>query len=246
MKTKDSKTKATKVTKATKAKVSGQAPKPNRKKTESPAKAAKAQTKAKSPVSKKAASTQKTSRAGRSAKRPQSKKSSAPTRAVSFASALKVYETALKLMQAESYEKARAKFGELIERFSSEAELVDRSSLLVQACDKRIRSMRSTGPKLKTSDDFYYVAIGEMNSRQFEAALDHLQSALKRDPEAEHVLYAIAAASARSDQREDALEYLQKAIQFRDQNRYSADNDSDFESLFDDADFIRLIRPEQS
>ena len=237
-----SKDKATK-TKAKQGKVSKKATKPAGNKTKSPSKAAKTPTKTRPPSRKKSPPAPKVSKAGRSTKGAPSKKD---TRAANFAAALKVYEAALKLMRAESFDKAKAKFGELIQRFSSEIELADRANLLIQACDKRIRGKRSTAPKLKTADDFYDLAIGEMNSRRLEAALDHLHSALKRAPESDYVLYAIAAASALSDQRDDALEYLRKAVQYRHENRFQAANDNDFESLFEDSEFIKLIWPDES
>ncbi len=237
-----SKDKATKM-KAKQVKVSKKAAKPAGNKTKGPSKAGKTPGKTTQPSRKKSPPAPKVSKAGRSTKGAPSKKE---TRAANFAAALKVYEAALKLMQAESFDKAKAKFGELIQRFSTEIELADRANLLIQACDKRIREKRSTTPKLKTADDFYDVAVGEMNSHRLEAALDHLHSALKRAPEADYVLYAIAAASALSDQREDALEYLRRAIQSRHENRFQAGNDTDFESLFEDSEFIELIRPEES
>lgn len=232
-----------KKTKAKQAKVSKKATKPAGNKAKGPSKAGKTPTKTRQPSRKKSPPAPKVSKAGRSTKGAPSKKD---TRASNFGAALKVYEAALKLMRAESFDKAKAKFGELIQRFSTEIGLADRANLLIQACDKRIREKRSTRPKLKTVDDFYDLAVGEMNSRRLEVALDHLHSALNRAPESDYVLYAIAAASALSDQREDALEYLRKAIQSRDQNRFQAANDSDFESLFEDSEFIKLIRLEES
>ena len=99
---------------------------------------------------------------------------------------------------------------------------------------------------MKTVDDYYEVAIGEMNNRRLDIALDHLHNALKRSPKADHVLYALAAASALSDERDDALEYLRKSIQARDENRFLAVGDTDLESLFEDPEFIQLMKPEES
>jgi tetratricopeptide (TPR) repeat protein len=189
----------------------------------------------------------KTSKAQRSTKKKSlPRKESVKTRASNFSSALKVYEAALKLMHAEAYEKAKAKFGELTQRFTDEMELLDRANVLIQACDQRIRDKRSPVPKLKTADDYYEVAIGEMNNRRLDIARDHLNAALKRSPKADHVLYALAAVSALSEERDDALEYLKKSIQYRNQNRFLAVNDTDLESLFEDPEFSQLIKPEES
>ncbi len=241
-----SKDKAAK-TKAKKVGASKKVAKPAKKKAARSARTGKPPSKTQKTVRKASPSLRKTSKAQRSTKKKSPpRKESVKTRASNFSAALKVYEAGLKLMHAEAYEKAKAKFGELTQRFTDEMELLDRTNVLIQACDQRIREKRSAGPKLKTADDYYEVAIAEMNSRRLDIARDHLNAALKRSPKADHVLYALAAVSALSDERDDALEYLKKSIQYRDKNRFLAVNDTDLESLFEDPEFIELIKPEES
>jgi len=143
-------------------------------------------------------------------------------------------------MHEESFEKARRKFDELITRYPSETELLDRANVLLQACDNRIREARA-GPKLRGANDYYEVGVAEMNSGALDEALEHLQHALKLLPKADHVLYALAALSALRGEREKALEYLAKSIAYRGENRFLAVNDSDFASVSSDPDFIRLV-----
>ena len=52
-----------------------------------------------------------------------------------------------------------------------------------------------------------------------------------------------SAVSALRGERENALDYLERAVHERDENRFLAINDADFESLAEDADFIRVITP---
>ncbi|PYR86681.1 MAG: hypothetical protein DMG19_12430 [Acidobacteria bacterium] len=73
------------------------------------------------------------------------------------------------------------------------------------------------------------------------SAIQHLEHALKLNPKADHVLYALAAASAIRGDRDNALQHLKQAIHFRPENRFLAARDSDFESLKEDPDFRQLV-----
>jgi len=87
------------------------------------------------------------------------------------------------------------------------------------------------------------VGIAELNRRELGSAIQHLEHALKLAPKADHVLYALAAASAIQGHRDNALQYLKQAIHFRPENRFLAARDSDFESLKEDPDFKQLVTP---
>ena len=64
-------------------------------------------------------------------------------------------------------------------------------------------------------------------------------------PKGDHILYALATASALQGNREQALGYLKQSIQYRGENRFLAARDSDFESLQEDPDFRLLIAPSE-
>jgi tetratricopeptide (TPR) repeat protein len=161
-----------------------------------------------------------------------------------FSNAVKLYENGFKLMHAEKYDKARDTFTTLVNEFPDETELLDRAHVLIHVCQKRLRESKN-GPKLKSADDYYEIGVAEMNRRELDDALEHLQQALKMSPRADHVLYALAAVSALRDERDEALEFLQQSIKFREENRFLAINDVDFESLSDDPEFIQLISPDE-
>jgi tetratricopeptide (TPR) repeat protein len=168
------------------------------------------------------------------------KKSTQRPRLSTFSTALKLYETGFKLMQSEKLDKAKKAFDALIKEFPDETELLDRAHVLTQACDNRIREARKTS-RPQGADEYYEVGIAELNGQDIDKALEHLQNALKLSPKADHIHYALAAASALKGDRETALDFLGKAIQYRDENRFLAPNDDDFESLSQDSDFIGLI-----
>lgn len=153
--------------------------------------------------------------------------------------AVRSYEVAIKHMHAEEYEKAIKAFRKIAEECTDEPEIQGRARVLLQASEKRLqeRSRRV----LKSADDHYNMGIAELNRREFDAALLHLQHALKLAPKGEYILYAMAAASALKGSRDEALAFLKQSIHFRPANRFMAQRDSDFAALADDADFKQLV-----
>jgi len=172
--------------------------------------------------------------------RPAAPPKPAPRRRLStFKDALKIYESAVRLMHREDYGKARAEFDRLIAEYPNETELLDRANVLIQACDNRIEEQKAPGPK--SVSEFYLLGVAEMNSGAFDEARGHLEQALKLLPEADHVLYALATLHAQCRERDKALDYLSRSIDRRMENRFLAGNDSDFDSLSDDPEFLKLL-----
>jgi len=169
--------------------------------------------------------------------------STSPARARSkqFANAIQAYEAAIKLMHAEAFEKAIRAFDDLIAEHPEEPEIQERAKVLIHACEKKIHEKERT--VLRSADDHYNVGIADLNRREIESAIQHLEHALKLTPKGDHVLYALAAANAVHGKREQALGFLKQAIHYRAENRFLAVRDGDFESLQEDAEFKTLVTP---
>jgi len=217
----------------------------------------------KSPVSKKKAAKASVSRNGdnraktasASARRPAPKvelRDSSKTRPVQvkptsiqkdpsreYANAVHAYEAGLKLMHAEEYARALKAFRELIAEHSDEPEILERARVLMQASEKKLHEKEKT--ILRSAEDHYNMGIAELNSRELDAAAQHLQQALKLAPKGDHILYALAVVNALKGNRDDALSFLKQSIEHRQENRFLAARDSDFESLVEDPDFKRLL-----
>jgi len=172
---------------------------------------------------------------------------SAPTtsriRSKQFASAVHAYEAGLKAVHGEDFEKAKKILENLIAGYPDEPEIQERAKVLVTVCEKKIHEKART--VLRSADDHYNIGIADLNRRELESALHHLQQALKLAPKADHVLYALAAASALKGDREQAISYLKQSIQQRAENRFLAVRDADFETLHEDADFKQLVTPSE-
>ena len=162
-----------------------------------------------------------------------------PVRSREYSNAIHAYESGLKLMHAENYERAIKAFAELIADHSGEAEVLERARMLMHACENKLHERGKA--VLKSADDHYNLGIAELNRRELDAAGQHLQQALKLSPKGDHILYAMAALNALKGNRDEALTFLKQAIHHRAENRFLASRDSDFENLADDSDFRQLV-----
>ena len=146
-------------------------------------------------------------------------------------------------MHGEEFEKAIRCFSDLIAAHTEEPEIQERAKVLILACEKKIQERGRT--VLRSADDHYNVGIADLNRRELNAAMEHLLHALKLMPKGDHILYALATASALQGNREQALGYLKQSIQYRGENRFLAARDSDFESLQEDPEFRQLVAPSE-
>jgi tetratricopeptide (TPR) repeat protein len=162
-------------------------------------------------------------------------------RSKQFASAVHAYEAGIKLMHSENFDKAIKCFETLIADHPEEPEIQERTKVLIHACEKKISDKGKS--VLRSAEDYYNVGIANLNNRQMDSAMEHLQHALKLAPKADHILYALAAASAVRGDREQALNYLKQSIQYRPENRFMASRDTDFGILHEDAEFKQLVTP---
>jgi tetratricopeptide (TPR) repeat protein len=156
-------------------------------------------------------------------------------------SAIHAYEASIKLMHAEEYERAIKGFREIAAQHHDEPEIQERARVLMHAAEKKLQE--KSRMVLRSADDHYNMGIAELNRRQLDAAMQHLQHALKLTPKGDHVLYAMAVVNALKGNRDDALSNLKQAVQYRPENRFLAARDNDFETLIEDPEFKQLVTP---
>ncbi len=153
--------------------------------------------------------------------------------------AVKNFEAGARYFQKQNYEKAKEIF-EKLAAASAPPEVADRARLHLRLCQQRLgRSV----PALKTAGDYYVLGVAELNARNLDVALEHLNKADKLEPNREHIRYALAAAHALQRNSDVALEHLKAAIALRPEDRFQARRDEDFESLAADPRFKSLVHP---
>jgi Flp pilus assembly protein TadD len=79
------------------------------------------------------------------------------------------------------------------------------------------------------------------NRGEYVEAIRVLQQAAEIHPKNEHVLYCLAAASARSGDAAGATKALRSAIGVNSANRAQARSDSDFDSIREEPEFVSLV-----
>jgi predicted Zn-dependent protease len=156
-----------------------------------------------------------------------------------YQKALSAYGQAMKEFHKRDFDKAVDSLSDFIEKYPAERELVDRARIYIELSKNREKKDRMT---LKTADDYYFYAVYKLNQGDHEGALKLLEKALDQKAEEGRVQYLMADILALTGRIEDALEALKKAIQKDKQYRILAQNEVDFEPLWEDKRFKALTR----
>ncbi len=156
-----------------------------------------------------------------------------------YEKALAAYADAVKEFQKGRLEKAQELFRVFLEKYDGEKELVDRANLYVKIIQERGKKEFIS---LKTIDDYFFCSVYKINSGDSEGALKLLDKALTFGQEEGRTHYLMANACIRLGRNEDALEHLKKAFQKDKFLRIMAQNETDFEPLWEDKKFKLLTR----
>ena len=136
------------------------------------------------------------------------------------------------------FAEARNQFRILVDKYSQVAEVAARARTYLAIAESRLRT-ESILPR--DADSLYDRGVIELNRGEYVAAQEMFERALKREPEAADIHYALAATRARLGSIDLALESLQKALDLKPNLRVRAQHDHDLTPLRNDPDFDRLI-----
>jgi tetratricopeptide (TPR) repeat protein len=156
-----------------------------------------------------------------------------------FTQAVQNYEAALKLMQSQKFDRAKAALEKVLAGPSTE--LADRARMHIRICDQQ---MAKTSTSFKTPEEQYDYAISLMNGGDYDEARSQLGKLVKTHPKADYGFYGLALLDCLTGQVEDALRNLQQSIRLNPGNRFQARNDTDFGAMADDPRFTELLYPE--
>ena len=152
--------------------------------------------------------------------------------------ALVAFERAHKEFARGRFAEARNQFRSLLEKYSQVSEVAARSRTYLAIAESRLRT-ESILPR--DADSLYDRGVIELNRGEYVAAQEMFERALKREPEAAHIHYGLAATRARLGSIDLALESLQRALDLQPNLRVRAQHDHDLNPLRNDPDFDRLI-----
>ncbi|HVI71790.1 MAG TPA: tetratricopeptide repeat protein, partial [Pyrinomonadaceae bacterium] len=123
--------------------------------------------------------------------------------------ALVAFERAHKEFARGRFAEARNQFRVLVDKYSQVAEVAARARTYLTIAESRLRT-ESILPR--DADSLYDRGVIELNRGEYVAAQEMFERALKREPEAAHIHYGLAATRARLGSIDLALESLQKAL----------------------------------
>jgi len=152
--------------------------------------------------------------------------------------ALVAFERAHKEFTRGRFAEARNQFRTLVDKYSQVSEVAARARTYLAVAESRLRT-ESILPR--DADSLYDRGVIELNRGEYVAAQEMFERALKREPEAAHIHYGLAATRARLGSIDLALESLQKALNLQPNLRVRAQHDHDLNPLRNDPDFDRLI-----
>jgi tetratricopeptide (TPR) repeat protein len=152
--------------------------------------------------------------------------------------ALLAFERAHKEFARGRFAEARNHFRILVDKYSQVSEVAARARTYLAIAESRLRT-ESILPR--DADSLYDRGVIELNRGEYVAAQEMFERALKREPEAAHIHYGLAATRARLGSIDLALESLQKALDLQPNLRVRAQHDHDLNPLRNDPDFDRLI-----
>jgi tetratricopeptide (TPR) repeat protein len=154
------------------------------------------------------------------------------------AAALRAFERAHKEFARGHFGEARNQFRALIERYARVAEVTARARTYMAIAEARLRT-ESTLPR--DADSLYDRGVIELNRGDYVAAQELFERALKREPEAAHIHYGLAATRARLGSINSAIESLRHALDKQPNLRVRAQHDPDLSALRNDPDFEQLV-----
>jgi len=161
------------------------------------------------------------------------------TKKSDYEKAFPAYSQAMKAFHKGDYQKAEELLQEFSEKHVSEMEFVDRAKVYLSICQERKKDKRV---ELKTFDDYYQYSIHKINEGDYEESLKLLKKALEMKPKQGKILYLMADVYCMKGDMDKCLEYLRKAIQIDKYFRILAQNERDFEPLWEDKKFILITR----
>jgi tetratricopeptide (TPR) repeat protein len=164
----------------------------------------------------------------------------ADARAVAQAQ-LKSFEQAIRLFHARKFEEARDLFTKAVN--GPNREMGHNAELHIRMCNRRLEK---PVVEFKTAEDHYNYGVALVNARNLADAQQHLETALKLEPNADHVYYALALCKGLSDDIDGAYENLKRAIDLEPRNRISARQDADFATFSNQPQIQQLLFPDKS
>lgn len=154
------------------------------------------------------------------------------------AAALRAFEIAHKEFTNGHFAEARNLFRTLVEKYPTVSEVTARSRTYLSVAEARLRTELALP---RDADSLYDRGVIELNRGEYVAAQELFERALRREPEAAHIHYGLAASRARLGAIDTALKSLRRALDIQPKLRIRAQRDQDLNPLRSDPEFDLLV-----
>src|SRR5215471_1736903 len=154
------------------------------------------------------------------------------------AAAITAFESAHKEFTRGRFAEARSQFRSLIEKYPTVSEVAARARTYLAVAESRLRTDLA---QPRDADSLYDRGVIELNRGEYVAAQELFERALKREPEAAHIHYGLAASRARLGAIDTALKSLRRAVDIQPNLRIRAQRDHDLSALRNDPEFEQLV-----
>ncbi len=154
------------------------------------------------------------------------------------AAALSAFEAAHKEFTRGRFAEARTLFRNLVEKYATVSEVTARARTYLAVSEARLRTEMALP---RDADSLYDRGVIELNRGEYVAAQELFERALRREPEAAHIHYGLAATRARLGAIDTALKSLRKALDLQPNLRIRAQRDQDLNPLRSDPEFELLV-----
>jgi len=147
---------------------------------------------------------------------------------------LAAYSQAMKAVRKGDYAKAKELFQAFLEKHNTEKEFVDRAKMYLAICENREKKETIS---LKTFKDYYEYAVYKLNQRNHDEVIKLLEKAKTQKPKEGKVSYLMALTYCQMEDTEKCLENLKDAVHKDKLFGTLAQNESEFEPLWEDKKF---------
>jgi tetratricopeptide (TPR) repeat protein len=154
------------------------------------------------------------------------------------AAALRAFEAAHKEFARGRFAEARNLFRSLVDKYPTVSEVTARGRTYLAVAEARLRTELALP---RDADSLYDRGVIELNRGEYVAAQELFERALRREPEAAHIHYGLAASRARLGAIDTALKSLRRALDLQPKLRIRAQRDQDLNPLRSDPEFDQLV-----
>lgn len=147
----------------------------------------------------------------------------------------------MKVFNRREFAEAKGMFESIQQRYPQEVEVIARAQTYIQVCNLKLSKLSSAPVMPRNADELYDRGVVALNVGNFVQARAFFEKALRLRPDDSHTLYSLAATHAQSGATDQALSYLQLAVQRQPRFRQRALNDNDFSMLHEDKRFLELL-----